>query len=121
MDPAISIVGFSVIFQMISAFLALRPLQFQGRRTAVLIILTAIALMAFRRVISLDRLIMGNMTKIDLLPEIIALFISILFLIGIAHVGDWEWEIASGRVLGRMSSTAYMVTHLTKLRRITPS
>ena len=86
MDPTISIVGFSVIFQMISAFLAIRLLQFQGRRTAVLIILTAIALMAFRRVISLDRLIMGNMTKIDLLPEIIALIISILFLIGIVYI-----------------------------------
>ena len=86
MDPTISIVGFSVIFQMISAFLALRLLQFQGRRTAVLIILTAIALMAFRRVISLDRLIMGNTTKIDLPAEIVALLISILLLIGIVYI-----------------------------------
>ncbi len=86
MNPIAIIVCLSVIFQMISAILALRMLKFPGRRNAVLIILTAISLMSFRRVISLYHLTVGNTPKIDVLAEIIALILSILLLIGILYV-----------------------------------
>ncbi len=87
MNPIAIIVCLSVIFQMISAFLALRMLKFSGRRNVVFIILTAIFLMSFRRVISFYHLIAGNTPKIDALGETIALVVSILLLIGILYIG----------------------------------
>jgi len=86
MNPTIIIIGSSLLLQIISASLAIRLLLFSGRRTAALIILTALALMTFRRVIPFYRLIMGDMTKIDILAEITALIVSALFLIGILYI-----------------------------------
>jgi PAS domain-containing protein len=80
------IISFSVLLQSVSALLAVRLLVQPGRRLVGFILLTAISLMAFRRVVTLWRLLTENAGKADLLAEIIALTISLLFLIGIVYI-----------------------------------
>ena len=80
------VLGCSVLLQTISAFLAVKLLIRPGRRIAGLVILTAISLMAFRRVISLWRALTENAARTDLPAELVALIISLLFLIGIIYI-----------------------------------
>lgn len=86
MDLALIIISCSVVLQIISALFAIRLLLRPGERNAGLIILITITLMAFRRVISLYHVIIGDMVKTDLFAEIVALVVSILLLIGIVYI-----------------------------------
>jgi hypothetical protein len=85
MDPT-AIIYCSVTLQIISAFLAIRLSLISGRRTAGLLILTAIALMLFRRSLSLHNALRGDPVILDFTAEVIALVISILFLAGIVYI-----------------------------------
>jgi PAS domain S-box-containing protein len=80
------VIGCSILLQTISAVLAVRLLIRPGRRITGLVILTAISLMAFRRVISLWRALTENAARTDLPAELVALIISVLFLIGILYI-----------------------------------
>ena len=57
-----------------------------GRRTAGLLALTIILLMAFRRFISLYRLVTGEVPQTDIYAESIAFSISLLMLVGILYM-----------------------------------
>ena len=80
------VIGCSVFLQTISAVLAMRLLTQPGRRMIGLVILAGISLMAFRRVISLWHVLTSNTSRTDMPAEIIAMVISLLFLISIIYV-----------------------------------
>ena len=86
MDIPVLIISLSVALQLAAAVLAARLLLLPGRRTAGLITLAIILLMAFRRFISFYRLVIGDSPKIDIFAESIALGISFILLIGILYL-----------------------------------
>ncbi len=89
------VIMISFIVQLISAFVALQLIVYSKKPTAGVLMLVGTALMAFRRAISLHR-IMGNEIKIDLAAEITACIISFVLLVGFLYlsrlVTDLEQE-----------------------------
>lgn len=86
MNIKLLITSLSLVLQIISVFFAIRLLLVAGRRSAGLLTLTVFSLMAFRRAVSFYNLLTGDMTRVDLLAEIIALIVSFLLFIGILFV-----------------------------------
>ena len=86
--------SFSIAFQFIAAFLALRLIKITGRRLSWILISSAIILMGIRRSISLLRLLAGDIQyPPDYVAEGVALLISILMLAGIARIHIYFREI----------------------------
>jgi two-component system cell cycle response regulator len=86
MDTDLTIVSLSIIVQLIAALLAGRLILLTGNRIAGLITFLTVSLMAFSREILFYRLIAGSRITIDRVAEIVAMFISLLFLFGILYV-----------------------------------
>jgi PAS domain S-box-containing protein len=83
----IIILAISVLFQFTAAILALRLIRVTGSRIAWILIATAVALMALRRVGPLFQLLSGDFSHPpDLAHELVGLAISLLMLIGIALI-----------------------------------
>jgi PAS domain S-box-containing protein len=81
------LLSFSIAFQFIAAFLALRLIKVTGRRLSWILISLAIILMGIRRSITLFRLLAGDIQYTpDHLAEGVALLISILMFAGIARI-----------------------------------
>lgn len=81
------ILAISVLLQFSAAFLALRLIRLTGRRTAWLLIATAVSLMAIRRSITLSGLFSRDLSRPpDFLAELVALGISVLMVVGIAWI-----------------------------------
>lgn len=84
----------SITLQVIAAGLALRLIRVTQKRLAWALLAAAISLMAFRRTITLFRLLTGDITKPpDLVAELVALVISILMVSGIATIGPVFFSI----------------------------
>ena len=96
MEAPLVIVISSVVIQLLSAIVALRITLSGGRRTAGILMLVLILLMAFRRTVSLFHFLTEGHAKLDLLAEVIALAISVLVLIGMVYISRL---IASLRIL----------------------
>lgn len=86
MNISLAIIIISVTLQLISVLLAFRLIAITKRHNVGLMIISAIALMAFRRFISLYRALSGEDIKTDVPAEIIACVVSALFLLGIVYV-----------------------------------
>lgn len=83
----ILVLAISIILQFAAAFFAIRLVPITGRRTAWVLIATAILFMAIRRCITLINLISEDwLAVLPLDPEWVALIISILMLSGIASI-----------------------------------
>lgn len=81
------VLAMSIILQFAAAFLAIRLVPTTGRRTAWILIATAIVFMAIRRCITLINLLSEDLPPVlPLDPEWVALIISILMLSGIASI-----------------------------------
>ena len=85
--PATIIIIFSVLFQLIAAFFALRLIRVTKKQKAWIFLVIALFLMIVRRLLSFYTLIAGIDTVINtLLFEIIGLFISFFVLLGVACI-----------------------------------
>jgi len=85
--PATIIIIFSVLFQLIAAFFALRLIRVTKKQKAWIFLVIALFLMIVRRLLSLYTLIAGIDTVTNtLLFEIIGLFISFFVLLGVAYI-----------------------------------
>lgn len=82
-----AVLGTSVVLQFVAAFLALRLIRITGWQVAWAAIALAVAFMGVRRAITFSRLIFeeGSRTP-DLSAELVALFISVLMVVGIATI-----------------------------------
>lgn len=90
----IAILTLSIVLQFAAAVLALRLVRVSGRRLAWELISGAIALMAVRRCITLERVIAGDVTHPpDLMAELVAMGISVLMLAGIALIAPLFSEL----------------------------
>ena len=77
----------SIVLQSTAAIMAFRLIGITGRRAAWILIAVALALMAVRRVVSLYRLITGDLSHSpDLLNEVIGLALSVAMTIGVALI-----------------------------------
>jgi PAS domain S-box-containing protein len=85
-DLRLLIVGSSVFLQLIAAFVAFRIIIKARQLRVGVFIITAITLMAFRRGISLVRLINGEKIVFDIFAESVALIISVLLVIGVIYI-----------------------------------
>jgi signal transduction histidine kinase len=79
--PAVLIV--SILFQFLASAVAVALVRVTGRKWAWLLIAAAILLMAVRRTVTLMRYLEGDVQKLDLTAESIALVISILMMTGL--------------------------------------
>ena len=85
--PATIIMIFSVLFQLIAAFFALRLIRVTKKQKAWILLVIALFLMIVRRLLSLYTLIAGiNLVNNTLLFETIGLFISFFVLLGVAYI-----------------------------------
>lgn len=99
MDAAVIVICLSTGLQIVAAFFAAKLLLQPGRRIAGFITLAIILLMAFRRFVSLYRLITVGGEKTDLFAETLALTISLLILIGVLYLSRL---IQSERIMASM-------------------
>ncbi|NHI82978.1 MAG: PAS domain S-box protein [Candidatus Thorarchaeota archaeon] len=98
----------SVMFQIASAVLAFRLTLITGNRRSFTLIAAAILLMAFRRAVTLYRLISGDLTlPPDLAAELIALCISVLMLIGMDSIAPLFHAIKDSEEALRDSESRY--------------
>lgn len=82
---ALSIIGLSIVLQMLAAVQALRLIRVTGWRAAWSMFAIALLLMAGRRAVSLGHMVMDD-HPIDLMPELMALAISALMLVGVQRI-----------------------------------
>ena len=83
----LSMLGISIVLQLVAAFLALRLIALTGKRLAWILIAAAVLFMAIRRLITLYQILAGFPTQpFDLLEESATLLISALMLVGIAWI-----------------------------------
>jgi signal transduction histidine kinase len=82
----IAIVSLSIALQAMAAVYALRLIRVTGWWTAWAMIALALLIMAGRRTISLVH-VLGGHARIDLIPELLALVISALMLVGVLKIG----------------------------------
>ncbi len=102
------VLGASLLLQFIAAFLALRLIRITGRKLAWGLIATAVFLMAVRRSITFYRLMSGDLSyPPDLSAELVALFISVLMLTGIASIGPLFLSISRSEESCRESEERY--------------
>ena len=81
------ILGFSILFQLGAAAIALRLIRVTGRRVAWVLVAAGIALMALRRAITLYLSFSGEAAHpLDLTAEFVALATSIVMLVGLALI-----------------------------------
>ncbi len=123
------LLSISILLQLLATFLAFRFLRLTQRKKAWGVLVTAMGLMAVRRIITLVPFLSGNTyTPFDPLAEIVALFISLLFVVGmvwiaplflsvtpspqlsqkieskmaaaqeLANMGSWEWRVGTSQV-----------------------
>ncbi len=97
MNTALLVICLSLALQLLSAFVAFRLIITSEKRIAGALMLVATVLMAFRRIISLYRLVDGGEIKTDLFAETVGCTISLLVLIGFVYVNNL---LKSLRVLG---------------------
>jgi PAS domain S-box-containing protein len=84
----IVILVISILLQFAAAFWALRLVWVTGKRTAWVLIATAIFLMAIRRCDTLSKAVsLGGLNVTSMSAELIALAISLLMLIGVVRIG----------------------------------
>ncbi|QTA81522.1 Two component system response regulator/histidine kinase, PAS domain-containing [Desulfonema limicola] len=83
-----TILIFSIIFQIGSAYLALKLIPLTGKRSAWILISSAILFMVFRRCMSLYQTIQFNLpvNDFEIVAELIALITSIFMFLGIAQI-----------------------------------
>jgi PAS domain S-box-containing protein len=86
MNSSLLIISSSLILQLISAAVALRLILYREKRTAGVLMLLAIFLLAFRRSLSLYRLITGGEIRIDFIAESNACMVSFLLLAGVLYI-----------------------------------
>lgn len=86
MTAPLIIISLSLALQLISAFIALNLILVSKKRIAGMLMLVVVFLMAFRRAISLYRLISGDEVMTDLFAEAIACLISFLVLLGMVYM-----------------------------------
>ena len=85
--PVIYILALSITIQAAAAVMAFRLIAVTGRKTAWVLISSALTLMAVRRIIPLYRLISGDLSvPPDLLNEGIGLILSMAMAFGIARI-----------------------------------
>lgn len=82
---ALATIGLSIALQMLAAIQALRLIRVTGWRAAWAMIAVALLMMAGRRAISLAHMVVND-RPIDLSPEILALIISALMLVGVQRI-----------------------------------
>jgi len=83
----ISILALSITFQAVAAVMAFRLIALTGRKTAWVLVSSALTLMAVRRIIPLYRLISGDLSvPPDVLNESIGLALSMAMAFGIARI-----------------------------------
>ncbi|HYQ48647.1 MAG TPA: PAS domain S-box protein, partial [Thermodesulfovibrionales bacterium] len=115
MDAAVIVICLSTGFQLLSAFFAAKLLLQPGRRMAGVITFSIILLMAFRRFVSLYRLITEGGPKTDFFAETLALSISLLIFIGVLYLSRL---IASERKMASMLSDS--MQHYQTLFNLSP-
>jgi PAS domain S-box-containing protein len=88
-DWLVALVGVSALAQLVAAVLALRLIPLSGRRLAWLLLAAAFLLMAFRRGITLYRILAGDVSRpADPAAESVALTIALLVLLGVIRIRD---------------------------------
>jgi PAS domain S-box-containing protein len=81
------VLGISILFQLVAAFLAARLIRVTGSRIPWVLIAASVTLMALRRGIALARLISGDFAyPPDPLAELVAFATSTIMLVGIALI-----------------------------------
>ncbi len=85
MPMALPIIVLSIGLQMVTAIQALRLIRVTGWRAAWVMIAIALLVMAGRRAVSLAEMAV-NAHPIDLAPEMLALLISVLMLVGVQRI-----------------------------------
>lgn len=86
MNPNLIVIIISITFQLLAALVAVRLVFFTRKYAAGILVILATFLMAFRRSISLYRVINGETVRIDLFAELIGCVVSFLFLIGVVYL-----------------------------------
>jgi PAS domain S-box-containing protein len=85
-DINILIISSAITLQLVAVSLGVRLVLCTGKRIAGALIITTISLMAFRRAISLYRLLYEGPFKTDTLGESTGLLISLLMVIGVLYL-----------------------------------
>ncbi len=81
------VLGVSVFFQLVAAFLALRLIRLTKTRTAWILIAVAIFLIALRQFIIFYRLVTGDLSSPpDLSDELLTVAISVIIVVGVASI-----------------------------------
>lgn len=95
---ALSTIGLSIALQIAAAVQALRLIRVTGWRAAWSMFAVALVLMAGRRSVSLVHSVV-NGRPIDLMPEVMALAISVLMLVGVLRISVMlrAWKVAQQR------------------------
>jgi PAS domain S-box-containing protein len=86
MNINLFIISLSIILQMASVVLGVKLIQRTGKRIAGVLIITAISLMTFRRVISLYRQLFAGPIRTDTVGESTGLLVSLLIVIGVLYL-----------------------------------
>jgi uncharacterized membrane protein (UPF0182 family) len=85
MNSEVIIMTASLALQAVNVLLALRLILRTKRYLAGGVIISAVVLMTFRRSLSLYRYYTGDLFMTDMVAEIVALIVSVLFLLGILY------------------------------------
>lgn len=93
----------SIGLQLAAAVFALLLIKTTGRKLAWIMIALAMVLMAGRRIVSLFSLIASGKEIVFEIPELIALIISCLVLVGVLRIGDYFCSIQTTEDTLRMS------------------
>jgi len=80
------ILAISILLQFTAGFLAFRLIKVTGRRTAWVLIATAVFFMAIRRCITLFHMLSGKIIPADFTAELVALVTTALMVAGIALI-----------------------------------
>lgn len=80
------VLAISILLQFTAGYLAFRLIKVTGRRTAWVLIATAVFLMAIRRCITLFHMLSGEKVPADFTAELVALVTSALMVSGIALI-----------------------------------
>ncbi len=86
MNPPLFIISLSITLQLLSVFVALRLMTFRGQRAIGTLMFLVAALMSFRRLIPLERLIAEGEIKTDLFAESVGCIISFILLAGFLYL-----------------------------------
>jgi light-regulated signal transduction histidine kinase (bacteriophytochrome) len=87
------VLAISILLQFTAGYLAFRLIKVTGRRTAWVLIATAVFLMAIRRCITLFHMLSGEKVPADFTAELVALVTSALMVSGIALIAPLFFSI----------------------------